>query len=265
MDKKILNNLKPPKIGEIVEGKVIAKSRSSVFLDLGPIGTGIIYGKEFQEAKEKLKELKIGDKILAKIIDLENEEGFVELSVKDAAKELNFEVLRKKKEIGEEISVKILGANKGGLITKVSGIPAFLPVSQLSLEHYPKVEGDKAKILKELQKFVGKILEVKILSLDPKNEQIILSEKAVNFDKKREILKNYKVGDIVEGEISALTDFGAFLKFGSENFEGLIPISELEGKNLKIGEKVKAKIIKILNEKIWLSLKDLESDIIKKE
>lgn len=261
--KDLLKNdsLKPPKAGEIVEGKIIGKGRSSVFLDLGPKGTGVIYGKEFYDAKEKLKNLNIGDKIFAKIVDIDNENGYIELSIKSATKDLTFEVLRQKKEKGEPIIVKILGANKGGLITKISDIPAFLPVSQLSAEHYPKVEeGEKSKILKALQKFIGKELEVKILDLSPKNEQIILSEKARILDERKEILKKYKIGDEVEGEITAITDFGAFIKF-NKGLEGLIHISELGWKVkdplevVKVGDKVRAKIIKISDNKVFLSLK----------
>ena len=166
------------------------------------------------------------------------------------------------------IKVKILKANKGGLISELSGIAAFLPVSQLSSEHYPKVEGaDSNKILRELQKFIGKDLEVKILTLDLEQGQIILSEKIKETEKIKEILKNYKVGNVVEGEISGLVDFGAFIKFGEENLEGLIHISELDWKIVedpsevvKIGQKVKAEIIDISDEKVSLSLKALKKD-----
>jgi len=263
--------LNPANVGEIVEGKIVGKGRSAVFLDLGPIGTGIIYGREFYTAKEKMKGLKIGDKIFAKIIDLENEDGYIELSINSASKDLAFGVLKQKKEKGETFRVKILGANKGGLVAEVSGIPGFLPVSQLSLEHYPKVEGgEKTKILKELQKFIGKELEVKILDFSQGDNEIILSEKAVELDKKRETLKNYKIGDEVEGEITAITDFGAFMKFSKEGacpelVEGLIHISELDWKIIKdptevvkVGDKVRAKIIDIQNGRISLSLKALK-------
>jgi small subunit ribosomal protein S1 len=251
--------IKAPKIGEIIEGKIIGFGRSAVYLDLGFFGTGIIYGKEFFEAKNYLKKLKIGDKILTKIVDLENEEGYIELSVVQATKDLAWQQLIKKKEEGEILKVKILNANKGGLLSEVLGIQAFLPVSQLSSEHYPRVEGDQEKILKELKKFVGQELEVKILDLSPKEGKLILSERAKEAEKIKEILKNYKVGDIVEGEITAILDFGAFLRFGKENLEGLIHISEINPKtdkdSLKVGEKVKAKIIKINNDKVFLSLK----------
>lgn len=267
--------LKPPKVGDIVEGKVVAKESGKLFLDLGPIGTGIIYGKEFYEAKDKIKDLKIGDNLFAKIISLEtDEDGYIELSISQAGMELTLEVLRQKKEKGEKILVKILGANKGGLLSEVMGIPAFLPVSQLLPQNYPRVEkGDTSKILKELQKFVGQELEVKILDFTQKGEQIILSEKAKESDKVKEILKNYKVGDLVEGEITGLTDFGAFMKFGPDAthpttpLEGLIHISELDWKIVedpteivKLGEKLQAKIIDISGDKVSLSLKALKKD-----
>jgi len=263
--------LKPPKVGEIVEGKVIKKGGSFLFLDLGKSGTGVIYGKELQEAKDILKNLKIGDKIFAKIISLENEDGYIELSISQAGMELAWEALKQKREKRESILVKILGANKGGLVTEVSGIPGFLPVSQLSLANYPRVEGgETTKILKELQKFIGKEMKVQIFDLDQKSEKLILSERATETEKIKGILKNYKVGDIVEGEITAILNFGVFIKFskkGSQPLEGLIHISELDwaivenpAEIVKIGEKVKAKIVEISDDKVSLSLKVLKKD-----
>lgn len=247
---------RPPKVGDIIEGKIIAKKAFALYLDLGIFGTGIIYGKEFKEAKKELKKLNVGDKILAKIVDLENEEGYIELSVSGASKEIALEVLRKKKEEGEKIKVIILGANKGGLLTKISGLPAFLPVSQLSEENYPKIEnGDTEMILSQLKKFIGKEMEVKILGI-LEDGQIILSEKLAKTEILEEELEKYKVGDIVEGQITAILDFGIFLKFG-KSLEGLIPSQEVDLENLpyKIGDKLKAKITSILENKIFLSPK----------
>jgi len=259
---------KPPKIGEIVEGKVIAKESGRLFLNLEPIGTGMIYGREFYEAKEKIKDLKIGDSLFVKIINLENEQGYIELSLNQAGVELSLEVLRQKKEKGEKISAKILGANRGGLIAEVMGVQAFLPTSQLLPEHYPRVEkGDTTQIVKELQKFIGKELEVKILDVSQKGEQVILSEKAKDSEKIKEILKNYRVGDLVEGKITGLTDFGAFFRFDPENLEGLIHISELDWKIIenpaevvKVGDILKTKIIDISGDKVFFSLKALKKD-----
>lgn len=271
------NSLRPPKVGEIVKGKIIGRGKSKLFLDLGPLGSGIIYGKEFYDAKGLLKGLKVGDEMFTKIVDLENEDGYLELSLSQAGKELAWDTLKSKKVKNESLIVKILGANKGGLLAEVSAIPAFLPVSQLSSEHYPRVEGgDSAKILRELQKFIGQELEVKIFDLDSKENKLILSEKIKEMEKMRDILKNYEVGEVVEGEITAIIDFGAFMRFipkpssdvkDTDMLEGLIHISELDwqivrdpSEIVKVGEKVKAKIIKISNDKIFLSLKALKED-----
>lgn len=259
--------IKPPRIGEIVEGKIIAKERGSVYFDLGAIGTGIIYGREYSDAKRALKNLNVGDSVFAKIVDLENEDGYFELSISEAGRELTWENLKQKRDKEEVIPVKITGANKGGLLADISGTPAFLPVSQLSSEHYPKVEnGETTKILRELQKFVGQELEVQIFDLDKKTEKLILSEKSKESKKIREKLKGYNAGDVVEGEITGIVDFGAFVKFG-ENLEGLIHISELDwaiienpAEVVKVGEKIKVKIIEISHDKVFLSLKALKED-----
>jgi len=263
------NLLRPVRVGEIIQGKIINTGKASVFLDLGSRGTGIIYGREFYEAKEKLKNLKIGDTVFAKIVDLENEEGYIELSLTKAGKELAWGNISQKKENDETIKVKILGANKGGLLAEVSGISAFLPVSQLSPINYPKVEGgDAQKILKELQKFVGKEMEVKIFDFDQKEEKLILSEKAKEIKRIKEALKNYELGDIVKVEITGIVDFGVFVKFeGPVELEGLIHISELDwqlienpSQIVKVNEIVKAKIIDISDGKVSLSLKALKQD-----
>jgi ribosomal protein S1 len=248
--KEILQNenLKPPQIGKIVEGTVLGQKRGALFLDLGPLGTGIIYGREFFQNKEKLEKLKPGDKLLAKIVEVDNEEGYVELSITNASKELEFEILKRKKEAGEIFEVKILKANRGGLITEISGIPAFLPVSQLLPEHYPKVEdGNPTQILKELQKFVGKEMKVKILNLSTEKKQIILCE--AKEEKGLEDL----LGKETEGEVSGILSFGILVKIGE--LEGLIPQSENNlSKNFKIGESVKVKVTEIKDGKILLSL-----------
>jgi len=262
------NLLKPPKVGEILEGKVINKERGALFLDLGNLGTGIIYGREFLEARDNLRNLKEGDKVFAKVIDLENEEGYVELSISQAGKEITWQELSQKKEKREIISVRISGANKGGLLTEISGIAGFLPVSQLSSAHYPKMkDGQTNQIFRELQKFIGQKLEVQIIDLDPKTQKLILSEKLKETGKIKEGLKNYKLGDLVEGEITGILDFGAFFKFGKEDIEGLIHISELDWRLIenpseivKIGQKTKAQIIEITDDKVSLSLKALKKD-----
>lgn len=277
--KKDTENYNQLSVGSTVQGTIVARDRSSLFVDLGINGTGTIYGREFYAAKDTIKNLQIGDKIFAKVVELENDEGYRELSLKDAAKEISWQKLKNLKEAEQILNVRISGVNKGGLLTTLEGIQAFLPVSQLAPEHYPRVtDADKQKILKELQKFIGKTLEIKILDLSAEENKLILSEKAKSEEKIKQALKNYNKGDVIEGEITGIADFGAFIKFptsakssadeaGSEEnqIEGLIHISELDwqlvenpAEVVNVGEIVKAKIIDINNSQVFLSLKAMK-------
>ena len=272
--KKTADTTSPLSVGSTIEGKVVARDRSSIFIDLGIYGTGIIYGREFYNVKDIVKNLEIGDKVYAKIVELENDDGYIELSLRDATKEIGWQRLRELRDSGQILNVRITGVNKGGLLTSLDGIQAFLPVSQLAPEHYPRVaDADKQKILKELQKFIGKTLEVKIFDLLAEENKLILSEKAKSEEKTKEVLKNYKKGDIVEGEITGIADFGAFVKFPlqiedkNDQIEGLIHISELDWQLVenpvevvKVGEIVNAQIININNNQVFLSLKSLKKN-----
>jgi len=262
-----------PSIGEVIEGKLIEKNAKTLFFDLGTVGVGTISGKEYQRAGQDIKELKIGDSIFSKIINLENEDGYVELSLKEAGRDMNWARLQEKLESKELIEAKVSEANRGGLIAKIFEVPAFLPVSQLSAAHYPRIkDGDKEKILEELRKFIGQTLQVQIIDLNPSEEKLIISEKAETQKKIKEIISKYQVGDVVEGEIGGIVDFGAFIKFPmdvpeEEKIEGLIHISELDYKLVKspqdivkVGETVKAKIIDINSDRVSLSLKALKDD-----
>jgi small subunit ribosomal protein S1 len=272
-EKQKLDILKPFRQGDIVEGNVVGIGRSAVYLDLGPQGTGIIFGREFLEEKGSLKDVQEGETIMAKIIDLENEQGYIELSLKEAGREMTWDKLKEKKEKEEICKVKIVGANKGGLLAELSGMQAFLPVSQLSQEHYPRVEdGDSTKILRALQEFMGQEIDVQIFDLDQREEKIILSERSKERAKLKEQLAKFQVGDVVEGEITGVVDFGAFVKFPLDNsveepIEGLIHISEIDwqiiedpNKLLTVGDKVKVKIVDLSAGRASLSLKALKED-----
>ncbi|MFA5228304.1 MAG: S1 RNA-binding domain-containing protein [Candidatus Paceibacterota bacterium] len=260
-----------PRPGELIDGKILAIENLSMYLDIGPKKTGIIYGAEYQNAKNILKNIKIGDTISVKVVSAENEDGFVELSLREAAKELAWQTVRDKKEKNEEFEVKIAKVNKGGLMTEVSGIPAFLPTSQLSPENYPRVpEGDKAKILRKLQSFIGQEIKVKVLDFDEKSEQIILTEEPKGGEQAQSAAISIKVGDVVEGKISGIVNFGAFIKFNSEDgseIEGLVHISELDwqlidnpSQVVEVGQDVKAQVIEITQGRVSLSIKNLKKD-----
>ncbi|MCD6429530.1 S1 RNA-binding domain-containing protein [bacterium] len=280
--KQFNKNLALPKKGDIVAGTVIGFGPFAVYVDLGALGTGTIFGKEYYQAKSIIQNLNIGDEISAKIVEIDNEDGYIELSLKEAHEKRGWDKLKELKENFETVTIKPSGANKGGLLAELYGIRGFLPLSQLSIQHYPRVEnGNTAEILKHLQQLVGKELRVKILSAEPNEGKLIFSEKAVESKAIQELLKNYKKGDIVEGTITGLADFGAFIRFpfkkskdveGPDFMEGLIHISELDwqlihhpSEVVKVGDKVKAKIVDISKDgRVSLSLKALKEDPWKK-
>ncbi len=258
-------NLIPPLTeGEFVEGRIIGFGRSTIYIDLSPRGTAIVYGREFYDVKNALKGLSIGDLLSGEIISTENEDGYPEMSIKRAFRQRIWADLTKKRESGETIEVRVSGANKGGLIVKIEDIQAFLPASQLSFEHFPRVEdADKNKILSKLEGLIGQTIKVKVLDLDRKEEKLILSEKLEEMEKTKKNLQEYQSGDVIEGEITGLADFGAFIRFGPNNLEGLIHISELDwglvkhpSDIVKVGQKVKARIVEIGRDgRVSLSLK----------
>src|SRR3989338_3940459 len=129
-----------PKVGEVMSGEIISVSKNAVVIDLGPLGTGIVYPGEFYDRPDVQKALKAGQQVSAILLDIENEDGYRELSFKRAQMTTAWEDIRKKKENGEVITTKIVNINKGGLIVEIDGIQGFLPLSQLTPEHYPKLD-----------------------------------------------------------------------------------------------------------------------------
>lgn len=267
MSRLLLHTHNPPAAGDLVDGTVIATSAGKVFIDLPPFGTGIMYGREYQNARDIIKKINIGDKIAAKVVDVENENGYVELSLKEARQALIWSeaeaAIKEKKEY--ELSVK--EANKGGLILEWQGILGFLPASQLKSEHYPRVpEGDKDKILEELRKLVGERLTIMIISALPKDGKLIFSEKSATEKEREKIIGKYAVGDELDGIVTGLVDFGAFVKV-EEGLEGLVHISEMDWalvddprRLYKVGDSVRVKIIEIKEGKISLSIKVLKTN-----
>ena len=268
----ITNTIGPVKDGQILEGAVIEMSKSSIFIDFGPLGVGIILPKEIKENPYILKDLEIGKKINCLVLETENEKGYIEVSVREARKELSWEKLEELKNNGDSIMAKVSQANRGGLVLDVMGQSGFMPVSQLTPEHYPRIEGgNRDKILQELNKFVGKELKVKIIDLNQREDKLIVSEKALSKDEINKMMDYFKIGEAYEGTVAAVTDFGAFIKLESDEKieipvpEGLVHISEIDWqlvKNprefVKEGEKIKVKVIGFHQGRPALSIKALK-------
>ncbi len=254
-----------PKIEDLIEGIVIGQEGSMLFVDLSPFRTGLIYGREFNNARDVIKSLKPGDKIIAKILEIENELGYISLSLKEAKQEIIWREAEELQKSKEAIVLPIIGANKGGLIMEWKGVQGFLPASQLKNEHYPRIEdGDTNKIEEELKKLIGEKIKVTIIATNQKDKKLIFSEKGTGAEELKEIISKYKIGDIINGEITGVVDFGVFVKI-ADNLEGLIHISELDWSLVentsdlfKVGQKIDAQIINIADNKISLSAKALK-------
>lgn len=262
-DEKNAGLLRFPAVGETVKGAVISVGRNEVRIDLNGLAVGLVRGPELDPNLH----LTPGDEVEATVVELDNEFGELELSLKGADRKKAWERLRELMGTGNPLTVKVLEANKGGLIVRLEGVAGFLPVSQLSPENYPRVAGgEKHKILEKLKALVGQNLEVKPIDVNEDAEKLIVSEKAVWETKQQSVLANYKVGDTVSGAVTAVTDFGAFVRF-DENLEGLVHISEIAWQRiehprdvLKVGDTVRAEIINIEGSKIFLSMKRLIED-----
>jgi len=132
-EKKIVSLPQP---GDIIEGTIIKVSKTEIVVEIDSIGAGVVYGGEIKENRTLVKGLKVGQKISALVIGPENEDGYIELSFKEANLKKIWNDLRETKENNETISVRVIEANRGGLVIEYSGIVGFLPVSQLSPQNY---------------------------------------------------------------------------------------------------------------------------------
>ncbi|MEI8360700.1 MAG: S1 RNA-binding domain-containing protein [bacterium] len=256
-----------PQVGAIVKGIVLSASKAEVRLDIDGTFIGVVRGRELYDESPDYAGLKPGDEIEATVVDGENELGNIELSFRFAGQEKAWVTLKDSFENKNNIKVRILDANRGGLLCAYGQITGFLPVSQLAPENYPRVSGgDKSRILEKLKSFVGSDFDVRVMSFDEKGEKIIFSEKEAWNERQRDVIAKYKVGIKVKGKITAVTDFGVFLSFG-DNLEGLIHISELAWQRIddpaelfKTGQDIEAEIINIDGSKIFLSAKKLARD-----
>ena len=267
MGQVVSNTATPPSVEDVIEGPVIAIDKGAVFIDLHPFGTGIIYGREFINARDIIKKINIGDTIAGKVVGIGGKEGYIEISLKEARQALIWSEAEDIIKNRTTLELPIKEANKGGLIIEWQGISGFLPASQLKTEHYPRVEdGDKDKILEELKKLIGQKIAVSMIAANPKEGKLIFSEKNPEQKDKDKIIGKYKVEDEVSGTVTGIVDFGVFVKL-EDGLEGLVHISEIDWSLVedprllfKVGDKVKVKVIEIKEGKISLSLKALKEN-----
>lgn len=248
--------------GEVITGKVLSLRKHEVLIDLGAQGVGYVPRREVGFSKN----LAVGDEVTASIVDPELDNGYSLLSLRKAAKDRGWEEVAVKLESGDVIEVSPYDANRGGLLVEYEGVRGFLPVSQLSAEHYPRVgSSDKDEILQRLNGLVGQTLKVRILDSDRKANKLIFSEKEAVKDGLAERFEKLKIGDKVAGVVTGVVDFGVFVNV--EGIEGLVHISEISWERVnnpsdyvKVGQTIEAKIIAIDKDRLSLSMKQLTQD-----
>lgn len=255
-------NIKQITAGETVNGVVLSVKKHEILIDLGPLGVGLVPRREVGFSKKYEK----GDEVVASVVEPELEDGYSLLSLRKAAKELGWDKVAEVVEAKETITVVPYDANRGGLLVEYEGIRGFLPVSQLSAEHYPRVgSSDKDEILQRLNALVNKEIRVRILDADRKANKLIFSEKEAIKEDLSERFEKLAIGDTIKGVVTGVVDFGVFVT--ADGIEGLVHISEISWERVnnpsdyvKVGQTIEAKIIAIDKERLSLSIKQLTKD-----
>ncbi len=252
--------------GELVEGTVVFRGKNKLLLDIAGVATGTVTGRELRDSFHTFRELNVGDIISAMVLEEENDEGMIVMSLRMASQQKAWQRFHDLVTGEKTMQFTAQEANKGGLITNIDGIRAFLPVSQLAPMNYPRVNNaDPSEIISRLQKFIGHTFTVKIITMDEAAGKIVVSEREAMAEQRAKALEGLKAGEVKEGIVSGIVKFGLFVAF--EGLEGLVHISEIAWGHVKnpaefaeIGDRVKVKVIGIDGEKLSLSIKQLTKD-----
>lgn len=253
-------------IGDLLEGRVVSVDKGQIVVDIDSMCTGVILGEDMDDSAGTAKKAQPDDLIQAVVIQPENEQGQLVLSLKRASQENTWEHFQKAYEAGKIVEMEMKEANKGGLLIEIDGIRGFLPVSQLTPEHYPRVSGaDPSKILQKLNRLVNKKLKVKIINIDYNERRLIISEKEAYHDERQTVIDELKVGQTIEGTVSGVVNFGIFINY--KGVEGLIHISEIAWGHVsdpsdyaQVGDKIRVLVIGVEGDKISFSMKRLTPD-----
>lgn len=263
-DEAITASLKPIHEGDILTGTIIGVSEEELTVDLGIYTDGVIRLEDASDDPDfTFRDMEVGQEISATVIRRDNAQGRIQLSLKAAASVLGWERLQQLQKDQSNIKVKVSEAVKSGVTAYVEGIRGFIPASKLSLNY-----------VENLDEWVGREIEVRVVTADPEEKRLILSAKEILREKEAEERKtrvsNVQVGLVTEGTVESLMPYGAFVNLGN-GLSGLVHISQISqqrikhpGSVLKDGQKVKVKVIGVNDGKISLSMKALE-DVTAKE
>lgn len=262
-----LGNAAYPRLGAMVDATFVRAVSKAAYFDVAPFGTGVVLGAEFNNAREIIKTMSPNDAITAKIVSLDGESGFIELSITEASRQKTWSVVQELFESAEPAKVRVVGVNPGGLLIQIGDLKGFLPLSQMSMDRFPK-DGSRTPTVDDFKQFVGDELTVKVINVNAKKNKLIVSERESAAVNTKEILAAYKPGDIVKGTVSGLADFGIFVRFtDNPSIEGLVHISEIDHRIVdnpkdaaNMNDPLEVKILDIRDGRVYLSLKALKQD-----
>ncbi len=262
-----LGNAAYPRLGAMVEATFIRAISKAAYFDMAVFGTGVVLGAEFNNAREIIKTMAPGDLITAKIVSLDGEDGMIELSITEASRQKTWGTVQDLFESAEPAKVRVVGVNPGGLLIQIGDLKGFLPLSQMSMDRFPK-DGSRTPTVDDFKQFVGDELTVKVINVNSKKNKLIVSERESAAVNTKELLASYKPGDTVQGVVSGLADFGIFVRFtDNPSIEGLVHISEIDHRIVdnpkdaaNMGDPMTVKILDIRDGRVYLSLKALKED-----
>ncbi len=259
--KKYGSSIKGFTRGQKIQAKLVSIGKKSAVFNVSGKGEGLLVDAYFREAREYVKSLQPGDTVSAIVMDPETADGSVLISLRHAAADALWEKLLEAKKDGAILSVNIKSANSSGLSIEYEGISGFIPSSQIG----------KA-LIKDLESLTGKV-RVKVIEVDKRRKKAVFSEKAVSeakdIEELQKVLKTIKEGEIYEGVISKVADFGCFvsIKVGKSKIDGLVHVSELAWEKTakpsdlyKLGDEVKVRVLGIRDGKLALSIKQALED-----
>lgn len=262
--------------GELIEGTVVSASHGEILLDVGAKSEGIISGSELSDEDRSVKNLKPGDKVLAMVIQAENEQGYIVFSLKRAEKDRKWFDVEFAFENGTALEATVIEYNKGGLLADCMGLRGFIPLSHLDRVHFANdiakfAAGSEAELKSSLKVLSGKTLKVKVIEIDKIKNRLVLSEKdalsTYSPEARHEKLANIKVDNILDGIVTGIMPFGIFVDL--DGVEGLVHISEIAWEKVSqpssyftVGQKIQVKVIGIDDGtgKLALSVKRLSEN-----
>ncbi len=262
------HDYKTLKYGDVMEGIIMHLDRDELLVDIGSKAEGIVPAKEYSSlsAEEKDK-LEIGDTVLVFVVQPENPEGHPVVSIDRARQEKSWRKLQEMHEQNQVIEAEVTNYNKGGLLVNLDGVRGFVPASQVSEIR----GGDESSKQADMARLIGSTLPLKVIEINRHRNRLILSERQA-IQERRDVMKERLIeelneGEIRDGRVSSICDFGAFVDIGGA--DGLVHLSELSWSRvrhpselLKIGEEVKVYVLSInaQDKKIALSIKRTQAE-----